>query len=64
LEEVMEVLSSTRLHVEPHPYTLREVSVMLQRGNALMVNALREGIVLYETEKLRTLRSELVKEGP
>jgi hypothetical protein len=37
---------------------------MLQRGNALMVSTLREGIVLYETEKLRTLRSELVKEGP
>jgi len=31
LEEVMEVLSSTRLHVEPHPYTLGEVSAMLQR---------------------------------
>jgi hypothetical protein len=55
LEEVMEVLSSTRLHVEPHPYTLGEVSAMLQRRNALIVSALREGVILYKTEKLKSL---------
>jgi hypothetical protein len=33
--------------VEPHPYTLGEVSAMLQRRNALIVSALREEVIFY-----------------
>jgi len=69
LEEVMEVLSSTRLHVEPHPYTLGEVSAMLQRmakrvTRQRIVSALREGVILYKTEKLMEMIKKLIEEVP
>jgi len=42
--------------IEPHPYTLEEALKMLERGNPMLVDAMEEGIVLYEGEGFRKLK--------
>jgi len=64
--EVLEVLKDIRLPIEPHPYTLEEAINMLKRGNPTIYDALDEGIVLYETDKLQQLKKlfiELKRKG-
>jgi predicted nucleotidyltransferase len=66
LGEVLEVLSCTNLPIEPHPYTLDEAIKMLLKGNPLIVDALSEGIVLYETKEFEVLKerfNDLVRKG-
>ncbi len=66
LGEVIEAVSGSIPPIEPHPYTLREVPEMLDRGNPLVVNALSEGEALYETSEFRVVREKyrrLVERG-
>ena len=59
--EVLEVLKDIRLPIEPHPYTLEEAINMLKRGNPTIYDALDEGIVLYETDKLQQLKKLFIE---
>ena len=53
--EVMEVLEGLG-PIEPHPYTLEEALSMLERGSPTIVDALEEGVVLFEGPGLAALR--------
>ena len=59
--EVLKVLKGIRLPIEPHPYTLEEAINMLKRGNPTIYDALDEGIVLYETDKLQQLKKLFIE---
>ena len=54
--ELSSLLEGSKLHVEFHPYTLEEVRDMLRRGVVSIVDALEEGIPLYEGESFREIR--------
>ncbi len=56
---VLDVLADVSLPVEPHPYTPEEALAMLEKGSPTIVDALEEGIVLYDTGWLETLRRGL-----
>ncbi len=55
LGEVMELLEGLG-PVEPHPYTLEEALSMLRRGCPTLVDALEEGVTLFEGPGLSVLR--------
>jgi len=60
---LLEILDSK---IEPHPYTLEESFEMLRRGNPTIVDALAEGVVIFEgegLERLRELYKDLVRRG-
>jgi len=66
IKMILEVLDDVKLPIEPHPYTLAEAREMLRKGNPTIVDALSEGIVLYEVEEfkeLRTIYEDLVRRG-
>ncbi len=66
IARVLELLSDLPVGVEPHPYTFREAMGMLFRGNPIIVDALEEGIVLYEGPRFKALLDaymELKKKG-
>jgi len=48
IARILELLSDIPLEIEPHPYTLEESIHMLLKGNPTLVDAMEEGIVLYE----------------
>ena len=47
--------------VEPHPYRLDEALKMLEAGNAIVVDALEEGIVIFEDEGLNLLKKKYLE---
>jgi predicted nucleotidyltransferase len=60
---LLEILDSK---IEPHPYTLEEAFEMLKKGNPTIVDALAEGVVIFEgegLERLRELYRDLVRRG-
>ncbi|MDK2371894.1 MAG: nucleotidyltransferase domain-containing protein [Candidatus Korarchaeota archaeon] len=61
LDRVYELSGLAEGPVESHPYTLDEVRELLRRGVPSIVDALEEGIVLYEGEEFREVR-ELFEE--
>jgi len=64
--EILEALDRVKPFIEPHPYTLNEAINMLKRGNAIIFDALDEGIILYEDyrcSELRILFMNLKKKG-
>ena len=56
---VLDILADVKIPVEPHPYTPQEALEMLRRGNPTIVDALEEGVVLYDSGWLEVLRGEL-----
>jgi hypothetical protein len=46
LRRLFEMAEGVPHHIEPRPYTLDEALKMLEAGNAMVVQALEEGIVL------------------
>ncbi len=50
------------LPVELHPYTMEEVRAMLRRGVVSIVDALEEGVSLYEAKSFREIR-RILEEG-
>jgi len=56
IAEILELLKDFKIPVEPHPYTLEEAESMLARGNPTIVDALEEGVALYESPELQRLR--------
>ena len=56
---VLDVLADVKIPVEPHPYTPQEALEMLRRGSPTIVDALEEGVVLYDSGWLEVLRREL-----
>ncbi|MEM3392005.1 MAG: nucleotidyltransferase domain-containing protein [Candidatus Bathyarchaeia archaeon] len=66
ITNLLEVISDVKLNIELHPYTLDEAVEMLRKGNLTLVDALSEGVILYQNEDFNILRStykELVKRG-
>ena len=66
IKVILDLLSDVGIPVEPHPYTLAEAKEMLRKGNPTIVDALLEGVVLYETEEfkeLKTIKEDLVRRG-
>jgi len=66
LDRIYELSGLARGPVEFHPYTLDEVKDMLRRGVPSIVDALEEGIVLYEREEfgeVRRLFEEMKRKG-
>ncbi|MBS7655812.1 nucleotidyltransferase domain-containing protein [Candidatus Bathyarchaeota archaeon] len=66
ITNLLEVISDVELNIELHPYTLDEAVEMLRKGNPMLVDALSEGVILYQNEDFNILRStykELVKRG-
>ncbi len=64
--EILDLLSSIKLPIEPHPYTLDEVTGMLRKGNPIIVDAIEEGTILFYTEEFSSvikLYRELKKKG-
>lgn len=61
VRKVLELLKDVPLSIEPHPYTLDEALEMLRKGNPIIVDALEEGKVLYETPEVRKLKELLTK---
>ncbi len=61
LDRIYELSGLAKGPVEFHPYTLYEVRELLRRGVPSIVDALEEGIVLYEGEEFREVR-ELFEE--
>ncbi|MCE4611841.1 MAG: nucleotidyltransferase domain-containing protein [Desulfurococcales archaeon] len=56
---VLDILADVKIPVEPHPYTPQEALEMLRKGSPTIVDALEEGIVLYDSGWLKALRDEL-----
>ncbi len=54
--ELTELIEGTGLAVEFHPYTLEEVKDMLSRGVVSIVDALEEGVTLYESSTFKEVR--------
>ena len=48
--KLLEILDSK---IEPHPYTLEEALEMLKKGNPTVIDAMSEGVVVYEGEEFR-----------
>ncbi len=66
LDRIYELSGLARGPVEFHPYTLDEVRDLLRRGVPSIVDALEEGIVLYEKEEfgeVRRLFEEMKRKG-
>ena len=56
LDRIYELSGLAEGPVEFHPYTLDEVKDLLRRGVPSIVDALDEGIVLYEEEEFEAVR--------
>ena len=56
ISELSSLVEGSGLPVEFHPYTLEEVRDMLRRGVVSIIDALEEGITLYEDESFREVR--------
>ncbi|MET1159565.1 MAG: nucleotidyltransferase domain-containing protein [Thermoprotei archaeon] len=67
IKNILDTLKDTPLPIEPHPYTLSEAVNMLRRGNPLIIDALEEGVVLYDrgntVRVLKEILEELKKRG-
>ncbi|MDH5806808.1 MAG: nucleotidyltransferase domain-containing protein [Candidatus Methanomethylicaceae archaeon] len=66
IAEILELLNEIKITIEPHPYTLKEAIEMLKKGNPIIVDAISEGLILYEGEGLKELLKvyeELLKKG-
>ncbi len=66
IARVLEIFKDIPLHIEPHPYTLKEAMEMLRRGNPLIVDALEGGKTLYadrDFNKLLELYREMKRRG-
>ena len=66
IARILDLLSDLPVEVEPHPYTLEEAIQMLLRGNPTIVDAIEEGVILYQSPRLKTLLdtyTELKKRG-
>jgi predicted nucleotidyltransferase len=66
IKKLLDLLSDIPLPIEPHPYTLEEAISMLKKGNPTIVDALEEGVRLYEGEgfkRLVELFNELKRRG-
>ncbi len=61
LDRIYELSELARGPVEFHPYTLVEVRELLKRGAPSIIDALEEGIVLYEGGEFKEVR-ELFRE--
>ncbi len=61
LDRIYELSGFVKGPIEFHPYTLDEVKDLLKRGVPSIVDALEEGLVLYEDKKFEEVR-ELFKE--
>ncbi|MEM1513262.1 MAG: nucleotidyltransferase domain-containing protein [Candidatus Jordarchaeales archaeon] len=62
--KLLEILDSGL--VEPHPYTLEEAVEMLKKGNPTIIDALSEGVILYENEEFKAIKAiyeEMVRKG-
>ena len=54
------------INIELHPYTLNEALEMLKRGSPTILDALSEGIILFESKKFEVVKKayvELLKKG-
>ncbi len=54
------------INIEPHPYTLDETLEMLKRGSPTILDALSEGITLFESkqfERVKKAYEEMLKKG-
>ncbi|ADC65200.1 DNA polymerase beta domain protein region [Ferroglobus placidus DSM 10642] len=54
------------INLEPHPYTLNEALEMLKKGSPTILDALSEGIILFESKKFEVVKKayeELLKKG-
>ncbi|MEQ9713910.1 MAG: nucleotidyltransferase domain-containing protein [Candidatus Asgardarchaeia archaeon] len=68
LKKIMELLIGIKIHIEPHPYTLKEAINMLKRGHPTIYHALDEGIIIFERnakerKKLFELFNNLKRKG-
>ena len=66
IARILGLLSDLPVEVEPHPYTLEEAIQMLLQGNPTIVDAIEEGVILYQSPRLKTLLDtymELKKRG-
>jgi len=52
LRKLLEMTENISDPVEPHPYRLNEALKMLEAGNAIIVDALEEGVVIFDGEGL------------
>ncbi len=50
IKNILDALADVTLPIEPHPYTLNEAVNMLRKGNPLIIDALEEGIILYDQD--------------
>ncbi len=56
ISELSALAEGSGLPVEFHPYTMEEVREMLRRGVVSVIDALEEGVTLYEDESFREIR--------
>ena len=66
IARILGLFSDLPVEVEPHPYTLEEAIQMLLRGNPIIVDAIEEGVILYQSPRLKMLLDtymELKKRG-
>ncbi len=66
LDRIYELSGLTESYVEFHPYTLSEVKELLKKGVPSIVDALEEGLILYEEEgfeEVKELFKEMKKKG-
>lgn len=66
IAKILELLDEIKITIEPHPYTLEEAVEMLKKGNPIMIDAISEGLILYEGEGLKEILKiyeELLKKG-
>lgn len=66
LKILFDLTEGIRIPIEPHPYTIDEVLMMLERGNPMIVDAIEEGkqiLMDEEYEKILGKYRELKKAG-
>jgi len=66
LKILFDLTEGIRIPIEPHPYTIDEVLMMLERGNPMIVDAIEEGkhiLMDEEYEKILGKYREMKKAG-
>ncbi|MDJ0270738.1 MAG: nucleotidyltransferase domain-containing protein [Aigarchaeota archaeon] len=66
LRKLLEMTENISEPVEPHPYRLDEALKMLEAGNAMLVDALEEGVIIFEGDGINLLKkkySEMKRKG-
>lgn len=61
LKNLLELAEGISEPVEPHPYNLEEALKLLEAGNPTIVDALEEGLTIYEEKSLNILRKNYAK---